>query len=141
MLDPQTIAVFETVKSFLEDILSCLVVAFTVCFFHAMATANVYASYYCFVSLILTLLTGVIYIHFILFANNSPWAIVFDAINMVYFTGSIVQDVCSTLKACKKFIVGERLKSKPSEELLLKKEAQLNELEEVLRKCENVLNE
>ncbi|KAG9518317.1 hypothetical protein KCV07_g5674, partial [Aureobasidium melanogenum] len=140
MSNPHGITVFEAAKSLLEDILCCLVVAFMLYFFHAMATANVYASYYCFVSLTLTLLIGGTCVHLILVANNSSWDIVFDVISLVYLIGSIVQDVRSTLKACKQIIIGEKLGYKPSEELQCKTEAYLKEQEEILSKWEDILN-
>lgn len=102
-------------------------VASMLCFFHALATRNVYASYYWFVSLILTLWIGGTYMHLILVANNSSWAIVLDVMNAIYIISRIVQGVRSMLKAYKPIFTGEIPKVTALEEHLLKREAQLIE--------------
>ncbi|KAH0157461.1 hypothetical protein KCU67_g7895, partial [Aureobasidium melanogenum] len=131
MLSPYTIEDLEGTKSLLKSILHCSMTAFMLCFIHATATANVYAIDCCFLSLFLTLSIGGAYWHLI---DGSSWALVFDVINLVIMISIILQDVWSTLKACKSTSIGEKPKHTASEDPLFKREAQLKNREKVLSK-------
>ncbi|KAG9732915.1 hypothetical protein KCU73_g11188, partial [Aureobasidium melanogenum] len=134
----------ESMKPLLEDILSCLAIIFILCFIQALATTNVHAIYGCSVCLILASAIGCAYTYETLAANHSSWPIVFKIINLVAFASIIAQEVWFMHKAYKQIFSAEKLKFEElllnGEELLLQKQAQLKEQEEILGKMKDNRN-